>query len=73
MLLVLNIIEIMILQNVEILHAFFLWTINGMEFSMAIFFFVSGGKHLEVLNFYFLLFSALLLLRLKMSALVVCL
>ena len=46
MLLFLNIIEIMILQNVAILHAVFLWTINGMEFFYGYFllFFVAVEK-----------------------------
>ena len=71
MLLILYIIEIMTLKNVEILHAVFLWTINDMEFFTVIFFYVAGEKLVQVLNFYFLLLSALALLRFKKFVLIV--
>ena len=59
MLIIPNIIEIMILSNVEILHAVFLWTIDGIEFLMVISFFCSRGKLVQVINFFFLLFQYL--------------
>ena len=63
----------MILWNVDILHAVLLWTINGIEFSMVILFlvFAAGGKLVQVLNFYFLLFSALLSHRFMKFVLIV--
>ena len=40
-------------------------------FLWLLFFFVAGGKLVQVLNFYFLIFSVLVLLRLKKFALIV--
>ena len=59
MLLILNITEIMILSNVEILYAVFLWTIDGIELLMVVFFcfFVARERLVQVLNFCFLLFQ----------------
>ena len=68
MLLILNIIGIMTLQNVEVLHAVFYWTINGRKCMLC--FFCLMGETCISLKLIFPPFSVLLLLRIKKFVLI---
>ena len=72
MLLIIRIIKIKILQKVEILHAVFLWTINGMEF-LWLFTVILRSRGITCTSpkLLFPLFSVLVLLRFKKFVLIV--